>query len=206
LNSITHETFCQNITDVFYRARDAGTEGLSIDWYVRARRDCEQLARAHDLHIDLVIDVVAVLSPGMPWIWNLANAVRVIQGKTSTAYPNNVRKARALLGGGDRDEIVRGPKVTAFAENIRSSGTDDGVTVDTWAIRVAGGTGWYKRNVKQGPTTKQHRRITQAYQEVAEWLHLTPAQLQAITWHQVRIENGFDDADWKVIDDYNPYS
>jgi hypothetical protein len=206
LNSVTHEDFCQHILDVYYRAEREGTAALSKGWYSKARTDCETLANSTDLHVDLVIDVVAVLSPGMPWIWNVANAVRVINYQTSTAYPNNVRKARALLGGGDREEIVKGPKVTAFAENIRSSGTDDGVTLDTWAIRVAGGPTWYKRVIKQGPTAKQHRRLTQAYTEVADRLHLRPCELQAIVWHQIRIENGFDDVDWKVIDDYNPYS
>ena len=204
LGKIDTSTYHRNIFKVYSRAVAEGTDVLSKDWYSRARRDCETIANTHDLHVNLVIDVVAVLSPGMPWIWNLANAVRVILKRTTTAYPLNQRKARALLGGASRDLVVKGLKVSAFAENIRSSGTDDGVTIDTWAIRVA--TGWRGGRIDQGATPKQHARLTEAYQFVAEALGLRPCELQAITWHQVRIESGFDDAEWKVIDDYNPYS
>jgi hypothetical protein len=202
-----HETLCENIQAVYHRAVREGTSSFSVNWYANALRDCEAIAKTEKLPVRVVIGVVSALSPRMPWIWNLANAVRLIHGLTTTAYRANEAKGKRILAGESPLVVLGGLKTLAFFKNIRDAGTDDyHVTVDTWAVKVALGAEYYRLRIS-GVTPKQYKRIEAAYREVAEWVgDVNGCELQAITWHQIRIDCGFDDADWKVIDDFNPYS
>jgi hypothetical protein len=191
---------------MYLRALREGTDALSKDWYARALRDCEAIAKSERLSVEKVIGVVSALSPRMPWIWNLANAVRLIHGRTTTAYRANEAKGKRILAGEAPLLVLGGLKTKAFYRNIRDAGTDDyHVTIDTWAVKVAMGEEYHRIRIS-GVTDKQYKRLEDVYREVAEWHGVNGCEVQAVTWHQLRIDCGFDDAEWKVIDDFNPYS
>ena len=201
-------TLEQNIFKTYRHAVKARTDVISKNWYAKALRDCEAIAEAEDLQIERVVGIVSALSPRVPWIWNLANAVRLIHFETTTAYRANEAKAYKILAGASPLTTLGGLKTLAFYKNIRDAGTDDyHVTVDTWAVKVALGKEYYTQRIS-GVTAKQYKRIEAAYQRVAETLdhEVNGCQLQAITWVQVRIESGFNDAEWKVLDDFDPYA
>jgi hypothetical protein len=96
--------------------REAGPSEwrVGLDWYANASQDIHRLGAKYGIPHGQLCGVVAVLSPMMRWERNLVEAENVITGRRSAAYGPNVRKAAYILAGEDPEEIVSGPKVTAF--------------------------------------------------------------------------------------------
>ena len=99
------------------------------------------------------------------------------QIRVSTFYANKVKAFRIALG---ETNVLSGPKVSAFAENL--AGDTRKVTIDRHAFNVACGAEYIVD--KRGPkiTEKRRRRAASAYRVVAKRAGLEPSELQAITW------------------------
>lgn len=177
--------------------REAGPSEVRVgmDWYSHAAGEVQhRIAEPHGLPFGRACGIVAVLSPMVRWERNLLEAENVIHGRRSAAYPANVRKAAYILAGDDPEEVVKGPKVTAFYRLLLSGGRDTKhVCVDSIAILAALG-------IDPNPLVSsddvahvfdrpaQLRAIREAYRSAASWAGMLPNQAQAIVWTTWRNE------------------
>lgn len=170
-------------------------------WYQRAYDLAVRLMHVYEITLGQAVGVIAALSPNNKWERNCADAEALIKAHWVGSDPHlvkvctfnkNKEKAIAILQlevNGDMSDniqaILSGRKVVAFYRCIM--GFTDTVCVDghTYAI-------WLGERV---PTTKTpsigkalYETITRAYVNVAKdshaicGEHLTPAQVQAVTW------------------------
>lgn len=202
----------RNVTRIF---REASPEELATgrDWYARASRLADELAHSlpadhpHYGDISRAAAVIAVLSPMLSWALNvryarLAYELAVAPWGWSVMYlaegipvlKRNAWKAGLLLNtDAPTDEIVKGPKVTAFWRTIADPTDPRAVVVDRHAIdvslgrvtddttrgRVLGRKGAYGE-VSQAYT--RAARILSAELVAGGHLPITPAEVQAVTW------------------------
>jgi len=182
-----------SILSVYATASDnAKVEG--IIWYEQANALATILASEFAVPVLDVIKFLAAASPNTSWTIQVKNSREALRryyyGDEAGAldvffslYRGNRAKALKCLAGDYTG--VRGPKVNAFSHNIAGDYTV--VTVDTWAVKVAG---LNAAEFKSGIRAKQYYQIEAAYIQAARQVNLLPAQLQAITWVAFRGKAG----------------
>ena len=167
-------------------------------WYTRATDD--QRARGitwyRDLRAwlceqgDLTVSayVFAALSPRIELDQNKRGCERMMQAaRTGQGEPmcagTSVNRAKAwrIATTGDLSNL-RGPKVTAFADNLANPDSEQ-LTVDAWAIRA-----YHDDHTMTAytPTPKQYETIKQAYLAGARQVGLHPVEFQAVVWNAIR--------------------
>lgn len=179
----------ENILAVYERANEWDiAEGLT--WYAEAHRLCVIFSKRYDKPLDVVIAVMAALSPRNKWSQNVKDTERILQAvndgepedfiKTGTTHLFRDRAYKIARTG--NIGLLRGPKVWSFYKNIYDYDFTDRVTVDVWAARVVEGV--FSGLVKLD--NRIYNKIEREYQEAAKLLGLRPLELQAITWVTVR--------------------
>ena len=173
-----------------YRQADEQTHELGWWWYHNAQQWCEDVAAHYGIKPEVVIGVVAALSPGVSWDLNKTDALSVIRYKLGlsnrpvvSTYGMNLRKAEAILDGGDPEQLIQGSKTRAFYFNIKNPFCPQHVCCDRHAIKAARG---MTKGGSVAITPKQYTLVQQAYQEAAYRLDIAPARLQAIVWIQYK--------------------
>lgn len=206
----------RNVTRLF---RSASPEDMSAgrDWYARASRLAAELAESlpadHPHHGDVsrAAAVIAVLSPQLSWTANVRAARDVYEAASRLAWRmtgerdddaiafiadafrglrRNGRKAARLLTTNDpTDEIVSGPKVTAFWRTIADPTDPRGVVVDRHAVdvtinRVTDDATRGRLLGKRGAYEVVSACYVRAARILAAELGepITPAEVQAVTW------------------------
>lgn len=171
-------TYTDEIMSVFERATLPDT-ATGMGWYPYAHSiACE----ASDPAIGA--GVIAALSPRMPWHRNVLlarvafNDVRLFRG----ALGNSISKVNAILDGTPISDVLKASKTRSFFDNILNPLTSTAVTIDVWAMRVAGIVD------RDAPTVKQYRELSNAYTEAANIVGIRPLEMQAITWTTYRRE------------------
>ena len=173
----------------FYPAARAFAEGLAFcngDGIARWA-----LKHAPHTRIDWngrVCDCIAALSPQVAWDYNMTLATRAVQlfaaGDTelrglSGQTKANIRNAASALNGTGPGN---GPKVNAFARNIR--GDWEVVTVDRHMLEAAG---YDPKVVNRKTRADVARRVTLAARTIGE----APATTQALIWGHHRYTKGY---------------
>lgn len=159
--------------------------------------------------IERAVAVIAVLSPRLAWSKNVELA-RWIYAEAATAkqtphatwwvrengsvldrFPGlkaNGKKAIDILLGHAPEEVVSGPKVTAFYHAIANPNDPRGIVIDRHAFDVAVGRVMddRTRGIVLG-RKGAYEQFVRAYERAAEQLQnefpgITPAEVQAITW------------------------
>jgi hypothetical protein len=167
-------------------------DGLS--WYSDAVDEIESAAERIDgVSAHVLAGVVAVLSPLTPWDRNLS-VIHSLRDAVAQDYPeewvfellsrhtvynSNARKALRYLRTGDESEIS-GPKVSAFAENLR--GNFDEITIDSWMFRIVN----RFELSSASPTDNALRACRRAVRMCATLHGVAPAEAQAIIWVHAR--------------------
>ena len=151
-------------------------------WYFTAHGQLIDLASELSISLDTACAVTAVLSPRLPWDWNINEVRKVARGLPSSAYGDNVRKAIRLLDGESPESVVSGQKVTSFYRNLLNPSCTETVTVDTWALRAWSG----DLGLTKAITPKQYGLIAEDYRAVARKIGLLPSELQASVWEFIR--------------------
>lgn len=177
-------TYVDNILEMFDSASDEEyREGMT--WYNRANALAWELDH---LRPAAAAGVIAVLSPLISWNKNAKYArmaydiVRSGDIRYLPCLKKNANKAFAIVDGGNPADIVSGPKVTSFWNNIVDPYSDDPrhVTIDAHAWNIArGGNHLYQRS---NPNTTQYREAASAYVVAAHEANILPLQMQAVTW------------------------
>jgi hypothetical protein len=127
-----------------------------------------------------VADVVAILSPRVSVRQNVKLAREYLE--TGSIERGVMRQRVEALWRYERDGVVRGPKVSAFARALR--GDDGAVVVDTWVLRA------YGLSTRASDLRTAERRI----RALAGHLGWPPAATQAALWVGTRAACGFTDA------------
>lgn len=178
----------ENILEVYKQATKQEVAN-GYKWYKNARLFCKDTAKKYSVSVDVVISVIAALSPANKWERNLIDTITVLEAckegkgpddvKVST-YGANKRKAFDIVQN-QRPRLVKmSNKTAAFFDNIRYE-KSEAVTVDRHAWRIFIGT----KDTSQLPksmTDKQYAKIADAYREAAKALDMAPYVLQAVTW------------------------
>lgn len=162
-----------------------------VDWYGDQRREIGRVADELDIDPDTFAAVVAVLSPRMRWVHNIDTARLVVEyyqrgGEESItdlylnegvyAFRANVIKAFKILSAGP-DSVKWGPKTWSFYRNL--CGDPDAVTVDRHHARIMLGL-HQPGDAKLSPLA--YREMAAVTRDVAKFLGLPPAELQASLW------------------------
>lgn len=190
-----------------FRSSTVAERSNGREWYRRARTLAEKLAVKYDTGPDAVeraAAVIAVLSPRLNWNKNVELA-ELIYAQYQTAdsainsrerivaqFPGlkaNASKAIRILDGEDPEDVVSGPKVTAFWRTITNPFDPRAVVVDRHALDVAMGKVLddRQRGIILGrkgaydALSDLYRRAAKRLTKEtgAEW---TPAEVQATTW------------------------
>lgn len=169
-----------------YSQADSQTIQAGLDWYPNAASFAKSLCQ----DFERAAGVIAALSPRQSWNVNKRAAAKLFtaidRGDDFPLIPGiwaNVYKAWDIANGANPISILgqsrRNFKVYRFFKNIL--GDTDGVTVDSWAAKVAipNLTTPYIRGTL-------YLGIEKDYQKAAKKLGLAPRDLQAICWIQIR--------------------
>ena len=192
--------YVRNILKVYRRATLDDT-AHGVEWYDRAKRISDIIAKDTGLHINTVIGVMAALSPNNKWTINVRNTQDMCRAwinggdlddfKVST-YGNNKLKAWSMLEDNliDDDDILtrlNGQKTRSFYSNIR--GLDE-VTIDGHALNIARGVRINLTDDQTNIGKRLYRELQAAYVRAAKRVGIEPHELQAITWTTWRREHG----------------
>jgi hypothetical protein len=159
--------------------------------------------------IERAVAVIAVLSPRLSWSknvelarWIYAEASKAMlnppaawwtreNGSVLDRFPGlkaNGKKAIDILMGVEPEEVVSGPKVTAFYHAIANPNDPRGIVIDRHAFDVAVGRVMddRTRGIVLG-RKGAYEQFVRAYERAAaalqnEFPGITPAEVQAITW------------------------
>lgn len=154
-------------------------------WYDTARQTLQEIADEFGLTLRQVAGVTAVLSPSLSWDQNLTATRELLAGHTSRGYGFNVEKAKLIVQGKDPDNIVSGPKVWAFYQNLMRLNSASPV-IDRHMLRAwIGGSepGAY------GCSDATYVRATNDIITAAETVGVPVHEFQATVWLQIRKES-----------------
>ena len=170
-------------------------DGMS--WYDEAQTFSHTLANTLDPEVwgpvserrEIAAAVIAVLSPRLSWTKNKLYAARCFEYARQgipelmlelPVFKANTTKAMMLLDPSNTVstlDIVRGPKVTAFFQNIM--GSQQHVTLDTHAINACRGEFAANPTLPKAP---ERAAMCEAYTLLSLDLNCTVAQAQAVVW------------------------
>ena len=163
-----------------------GLEGK--DWYVESTEDIREIARATQLDSDFIADVVAILSPRVSVDRNIKLAVEwIFNGLTEGVMTQRIDALEDYL----RDGVVRGAKVSCFAENLK--GNYNEITVDVWIAEHAFGFDFAKLKASE------REAIKEVIADLAEYYDMTPAAAQACIWVGCRKAYGHNNAQGALL-------
>lgn len=161
-------------------------------WYLEAHEVATVLARQYGVTVERIAGCIAAISPGVRWSQNIEWAEHLaafwyrdkpLPGKVPTYSQKNVDKAERCLGGHCPDDILGGPKVTAFYRLIRDGGNATDLVLDSHAVNLAVGSETVIRGEKARSIPRaEFRAADKAYRKVAAALGIQPHQLQAVVW------------------------
>src|SRR4051794_11594518 len=178
-----------NILRTFYSATlDEVHHGMN--WYAQASG--EACRRIPDRPRDVVLGIVAALSPQTAWARNIRYAEHLIYKGDCPSTKARKATARDILGGARPVDRLGGNKVRAFYVCLMNQDCDE-VCVDGHAYSC-----WFGERIETSKTPKignrLYRVIADDYREAARILGVKPHQVQAVTWlawrrlHNVRRE------------------
>src|SRR5690242_14788521 len=133
----------------YYRANASDLiEGT--EWYSKAHAICERISETHGITLKQACGVIAALSPGRAWEFNVSDAETFISAYQSGARGRqlpivgtygrkNVRKSIDILRGVEPLDVLGGSKVRSFYSNILNPENESPVTIDRHAKCAAYG-------------------------------------------------------------------
>lgn len=158
-----------------------------IGWYSVAYAEAGILAYETGVSLPRAAAIIAVLSPRTQWRLNLEDAWSLVEYDACRhALPKNTAKARRLLAGEPISQVLGGPKVISFWQNIARPLHSRAVTIDTWIARAVG------VSEAQLKLWGVYEAISRGVSGAAEKVGILPSQMQAILWVVTRIKAGIE--------------
>jgi hypothetical protein len=159
----------------YYNRASEHTRKQGQEWYRHANIICRQYARKYKKPVKMVAGLLAVLSQRQSWSRNLELLKTVLEGRHPDTLLTVAEKAYKILQGENPENVVKGPKITAFYHAILGDMTQ--VVLDSWMLKIAG---------IPRPTTKQYETLAQKLRQEAREANEQPAIYQAIIWCEIR--------------------
>ena len=157
-----------------------------LDWYQLAHLRALNLARTYGLSLKQVAGVISVLSPGVKWAINLADAEELIKRPDASTicstYDTNKLKALKIIAGGSPDVLIKSRKTKAFFKNILSPADVEHVTIDRHMINAVVSGALTDNEKSKVFNTKRYDVLADCFRKEAGILGIRPNQLQAIVW------------------------
>ncbi|MGH2568238.1 MAG: DUF7178 family protein, partial [Bacteroidota bacterium] len=151
---------------------------LGMRWYPEALATAYEIAGESGYTVEQVAGVIAAVSPNTSWQQNVSLAWQLcVEGRDGGTFGKNVAYAHRILTGEVWEDVLKGPKVRAFAANIL--GDTQRVTVDRWMARAAG------LNIDR-VNVGQYVMVEQAVREGGAAVGVSPRDLQAMVWITIR--------------------
>jgi hypothetical protein len=171
----TLETLERRILAVFDRATVSDVESGST-WYDDAQALARQWSLETEHDLEHCAAVLSHLSPRTTWTRNVMGAADLLRfgTKANGIIGANFDRAAASLDADDVESTFGGPKTRRFFRNI--IGDSEAVTVDVWALRVAG------LDDSTIGRVGVYDAIEAAYQRAARKRGVAPTTMQATTW------------------------
>ena len=169
-----------------WHAADEAIRQAGARWYEEAHAEMRRIAERTGYTVPVATGITAVISPFMSWDQNLLAAEAILTGQKANGFGHNRVKAAAIMAGADPLQILAGPKVRAFYENILYPGESDLVVVDRHIARLwCGGTdrGQY------GCSAPTYLRICADVRLAAHTVGERTYQFQAVIWLAARKES-----------------
>ncbi len=161
-----------------YALANSHERANGLAWYFEANTIARELGNGD---VAFGAALLAVLSPLEKWERNVAVARHAVAyGYPYPTTGDKTGKVTRLLSGENPADVVSGPKVTAFYNNILDP-SGDHVTIDRHAIDIAFGVVHTDKSRPAG-TKKLIAELSTAYRDAAKTLNIVPLELQAITW------------------------
>ena len=193
----------QHVRNILKVYRRATTDDIAhgIEWYDRAKREAQRIAKAHGIPVKTVVGVMAALSPNNKWERNVRDTDTMCRAWVAcdclsdfkvSCYNTMKAKAWSILVDeldDDTDILTRlnGQKIRSFYSNI--IGLDE-VTIDGHALNIALGKRQGLTDDKTNMGKRQYRELQDCYVRAAKRVNVKPHVLQAITWTTWRREYG----------------
>jgi hypothetical protein len=181
----------KNLVKIYKELKDKSGQR----WYFEAHSFAQYLAEKYNKPIEITSAIMSALSPGTHWEQNKKDAEALLSidaGKNTkkykfVTYGQNVIKAERILTGQispfEAFSEKTGAKTYNFFYNILQPDSDQYVTVDRHAFKIATGREY------TGLKGKQYRIVKEHYIKAAKRIGISPPQLQAALWVQFRIDN-----------------
>ena len=163
----------------------------TAQWYREMHDICAEIADFYKLPLNLVVGIMAVVSPQQNVTSNVNACVKAIGAYRNGAhcentsiggYPANKRKAFAMMESGEVFPHLSGDKVVPFYQNIMHYNSPEYVTIDRHAIHLF----LYGYNGKCSGALRidsvSYNLIASVYNDVAAMLGYLPSEFQALTW------------------------
>lgn len=185
-----HNTMVANIVRTYQKA-SAEQVAAGWAWYADAQEFARTLAAGSQYPMRTVAGIIAALSPQSAWARNKADATTAVEYHYNAGHivglslhtRVQMTKVARILNGETPESVLRGPKETAFYNNI--IGNYSLATVDRWAFKTATGValpdainGKMLGGIRRGA----YKRIHAAFVEAAGRFHVPTAVLQAVVW------------------------
>jgi hypothetical protein len=188
---ITQETVVENLLRWLENSNFSG-----FNWYTDANIFAQELASRFNRPIFVVSGIISAFSPMKNWEENKRLASNFIRyGKASGIYPENLRKAKAILKATNAEQvaqILNGRKQIRFFWNIYKPDELTGVTIDRHALaccfqydHVEALEDNYSRM-----TENQYKFFEDCYIVVGDITGILPHRIQAILWEDYRNKRG----------------
>jgi hypothetical protein len=170
------------------------------EWYRNAYRFARALAETHwhttgQRRTDQAVGIVAALAQNTSWERNQELALETFAARgrlPGGTFATVVAKVQRIFDGEKPLDVLSGPKIRSFYLAIAAQGNTTTVVVDRHAAHIAYGRVLSDRErnqaLRQGVKRDGYGDVADAYAKAATYInerdseHLSPAQLQAITW------------------------
>jgi len=166
-----------------------------FNWYTDANQQCANVAVRYGVTLEQCCGVVAALSPGLQWEYNIEHAQLLIEAwRKRGAIPvvgvygrANRDKALRILNGECVAACGLGLKTNAFYQCIMEPLDPDPVCVDRHAFSAAYGKS-LRENELHGAVVGvvAYRNVSECYRRVARWCGMLSNRLQAVVWLEWR--------------------
>lgn len=166
-----------------WHAADEPTRQAGARWYDEAHAEIKAIAERTGYTVPVATGITAVLSPFLNWDLNLRATEDFLSGRPTAGFGQNRTKARAIMAGADPRQILSGPKVVAFYENILWPGESNLVVVDRHIARL-----WYGGETRgqYGCSLPTYQRICADVREAARAVGERTHHFQAAVWLAAR--------------------
>lgn len=145
-------------------------------WYPEAMALCQRIADRTGHEPEQVAGMLAALSPRVQWSVNVSMTWAMAETGTCPGLTRSRESAQRIATGDSWQDVLRGPKVRAFAVAVMSGGRAGRAVVDAWAVRAA------TDGLYDAVAPCRYDDVAEAYRLAAERLGMTVHGTQAVAW------------------------